>query len=310
MEAPIYSELYILERGQLSAILAPDSDRVPTLCDAPPFVTRLEYLPVGFDERQLVAARERLSNPQCHLLLMIGCPDGPPNRSGLIFTFQRQVNGISWRDGSCSHHGGVAKQFAVTTPQGSWQWIQDSRLGQPGYFLTGQSGESALWRLFRLEADALNRTVVTVAPIRMTAHCPTADFSSIADTRLQAELSQQFEDFSRSATAYAFRDVATKARNIAEGLLAYFLRTVNQNATARIWDDLQTVKRLREDDVTRPSCPVSEMQYHLLHKIRLAHARTHPDAGSTANAPLRPEFAMSIVEDIAEVLRGWGLVNP
>lgn len=119
MEAPIHSELYILERGQLSAVLAPDSDRVPTLCEAPPLIARFEYLPVGFDESQLLAARERLNNSRCNLMVMMNCPDGPPNRSGLLFTFQQQVNGLSWRDGSHIHHGGSAKQFAATTPQGS-----------------------------------------------------------------------------------------------------------------------------------------------------------------------------------------------
>jgi hypothetical protein len=104
--------------------------------------------------------------------------------------------------------------------------------------------------------------------------------------------------------------VVTKARNISEGLVADRLRSANQNATARIWDDLQTVKKMREDNATRASCPVSEIQYHLLHKIRIAHGRTHPDVGGAATAPLRPEFAMSVVEDLNEVLRGWAIVNP
>lgn len=310
MEAPIYSELYLLDRGQLSAVLAPDSDRVPTLCETPPFITRFEYLPLGFEDAQLMAARERLSNPQCSLIVMTNCPDGPPNRSGLVFTFQQQVEGLSWRDGSLIHHGASGRQFAVTTPQGSWQWTQDARLGRAGYFLTGQSGENTLWRIFRLEADALNRTVVTIVPVRLSSQSPRADFSSVSDPGLRLELTQQYEEFCRSVSAYAFRDVVTKARNIVEGLVADRLRSANQNATARIWDDLQTVKRMREDNATRASCPVSEIQYHLLHKIRIAHGRTHPDSGGAPITPLRPEFAMSIVEDLSEVLRGWGIVNP
>jgi hypothetical protein len=240
---------------------------------------------------------------------MINCPDGAPNRSGLLFAFQQQINGLSWRDDSRIYHGGSAKQYFAATSLGSWDWAQDVRLGRAGYFLTGQSGESALWRIFRLEADALNRTVVTIAPVRLNSQCPRADFSSVSDPNLRVEITQQYDEFCRSVSAYAFRDVVTKARNIAEGLLVDRLRSANQDATARIWDDLQTVKRMREDNATRASCPVSEIQYHLLHKIRIAHGRTHPDVGGAGSAPLRPEFAMTVVEDLEEVLRGWGYVN-
>jgi hypothetical protein len=309
MEAVILSDIYILERGQLSTVLAPDSDGVPTVCAPQPFITRFEYLSVGFEEGQIIAARERLNNPQCGLLVAVMCPDGPPNRSALIFAFQQQLNGISWRDGSRSYHGGSARRFAATTPQVNWAWTEEAKSGRAGYFLTGQSGESALWRIFRLEANALNCTVVTLAPVRLNARCPAADFSSISEPALRSELAQQYEEFCRSATAYAFRDVATKARNIAEGLLAYRLRSTNVGGTGRIWNDLQTVKKILEDTSTRASSPVSELEYHLIHKIRLVHARTHPDNPAAASLPVRPEFAMSVVEDLSEILRGWGLAR-
>lgn len=309
MEAVVLGDIYVLERGQLSVVLTPDSDNVPTVCDPQPIVTRFEYLPVGFDDAQLIATRGRLNEARCNLFLAVPCPDGPPYRSGHIFTFQQALNGISWRHGSCSYHGGSATRFAATTPRGSWVWTEDARSGRAGYFLTGQSGESALWRVFRLEADALNRTVVTLAPVRWNAQCPAADFSPITEPALRSELAQQYEDFCRSATSYAFRDVATKARNIAEGLLAYRLRSASFNGTGRIFQDLQTVKRTLDDSSTRGSSPVSELEYHILHKIRLVHARTHPDNPATAYLPVKPEFAMSVVEDLSEILRAWGLLR-
>ena len=309
MQATILSDIYILERGQLSAVLAPDSDNVPTLCTPEPFITRFEYLPLGFEETQLIAARGRLNDPRCSLIAALPCPDGPPYRSGLIFTFQQQLNGISWRDDSRSYHGGSARRFAATTPQGSWVWMEDARSGRAGYFLTGQSAESALWRTFRLEADALNRNIVTLAPVRWNSQCQAADFSTITEHVLRSELTQQYQEFCRSATSYAFRDVATKARNIAEGLLAFRLRSTGLSSTGRIWNDLQTVKRILEDTSTRTSSPVSEFEYHLLHKIRLVHARTHPDNPAASTLPVRPEFAMSVVEDLSEILRGWDLVR-
>ena len=187
--------------------------------------------------------------------------------------------------------------------------MEDARSGRLGYFLTGQSGESALWRVFRLEVDVLNHTVVTLAPVRWNAQCPAADFSPIAEP-LRSELRQQYEDFCRSATSYAFRDVATKARNIAEGLLACRLRSVGLESSGRIFQDLQVVKTILEDSLARSTSPVSEFDYHLLHKIRLVHGGTHPDNPVAANLGGRPEFAMSVVEDLSEILRRWGLVRP
>jgi len=121
IEEMVLADIYVLQRGQLSAVLAPDSDNIPTLCDPQPHVTCFECLPLGFGEAQLVSARGRLGDARCHLVLALPCPDGPPYRSGRIFTFQRTFNGISWRGGSQSYNGGSAIGFIVATPQGTWQ---------------------------------------------------------------------------------------------------------------------------------------------------------------------------------------------
>lgn len=62
IEEMVLADIYVLQRGQLSAVLAPDSDNIPTLCDPQPHVTCFEYLPLGFGEAQLVSARGRLGD--------------------------------------------------------------------------------------------------------------------------------------------------------------------------------------------------------------------------------------------------------
>jgi hypothetical protein len=48
------------------------------------------------------------------------------------------------------------------------------------------------------------------------------------------------------------------------------------------------------------------MDYHLAQKIRLVHGQTHPPQVGVSGVALRPEFALSVVEDLVELLKGLG----
>ena len=115
-------------------------------------------------------------------------------------------------------------QYRPTTTQGPWTWLNEMRAGQSGYFLTGTVGDSSLWRLFRVETDAFRRAVFTLSPVRLTAGCPRADFSSLSDPLLASEVTAQYRDLCASVVSHAYRDVVTKARNIVEGLVSTRLK--------------------------------------------------------------------------------------
>jgi hypothetical protein len=301
------SELYVIGLGQSSAILEPDSDGVPTLVVPQPLVFRAAYIgPDTFDTQLAIAQRQLLSS-SCHLFRPLQSPDGPPYRSGLVFISQGLQSRMSWRDGSCISHGSQMHKYAVATPYVECDWAQDVRLGRPGYFLTGQSTDAALWRVFRLEADAAGRHIFTIAPVQFSQRCPRADFSSIGDGTRRAEIAAQYDEFCQRVATSAYRDVLTKARNIVEGLVACRLIRQGHSAGRDLMADLRTVKGLLESPA-RESCGWSDIEYHLAHKIRLLHAQTHTAALVESGRPIRPEFALTVAEDLAELMRTWGYV--
>ena len=284
----------------------PDAGGTPTLPESAPLVLRASYIPFGSLESQLSIARAELTNSRCGLFGVVECPEGPPYRSGFFFTFQEEISGMFWRDETRSHSGAQMRRFSVVTNSGSWGWLTDARRGVPGYLLTGDAKDASLWRVFRLESDALNRTFFTLAPVRFAGRTVTADFSSIHESLLASEIKMQYQDLCKSVIQHAYRDVVTKARNIVEALVADRLRMQGQGASGRLFDDLQLVRKLLESDSTRDSCGWTDLEYHLCHKIRLLHARTHPSQVQAAATALLPEFALSVIEDLNELLRAWG----
>jgi hypothetical protein len=302
------SELYVIGLGRSSAILEPDSDGVPTVVQPQPLVFRAAYIGPDTFDVQLPIAQGQLLSPNCNLFRPLQSPDGPPYRSGVVFVSQGLQSGMSWRDGSCSHHGSQMQKYAAATTYIEYDWVQDARRGRPGYFLTGQSTVSALWRVFRLEPDAAGRQILTIAPVQLSLRCPRADFSSIGDIARRAEIAAQYDEFCQRVTASAYRDVLTKARNIVEGLVAWKLTQQGQSAGRDLMADLGTVKNMLQEPTTRGSCGWTDLEYHLAHKIRLLHAQTHTGVVTETGRPIRPEFALTVAEDLVELLRIWGHV--
>lgn len=302
-----WSEIFILERDRLPAILAPDSDGVPTVVAPPPFVLRAAYIVLGNLEDGLSVASERLRLPRCELLVMVDCHDGAPHRSGLLFLFSRPLNGVSWSDGKKSRHGAQMTEFIAATSVGPNRIRDDARDGRPGYFLTGDAGDSSLWRVIRMESDVFNRLVFTLAPVRLAGNLPAPDFSALGDSSHTDEVATQFHALCHSITQHAYRDVVTKARNIVEALVAARLRKQNQPSSDRLYEDLKMVKKLL-DSPGRDACGWTDLEYHLCHKIRLLHGKTHVNQAVQA-MPLRPEFALTAVEDLVYLLAAWDFVR-
>ena len=305
-------ELYLLDRAPSSspvAVLVPDSTGIPTIVEPEPLLVRVSYLPRDFDPSQIDSARNRLRSAECELFAPLTCPEGPPYRAGVVFHHVTYQPGVTWHDHNMTaRHGAMTRRYGVTTPVSPVSWIQDERHGRLGYFLSGDSTESTLWRIFRSEVDALERKILTLAPIQLAPDLPRADFSNVSDQALRRELAAMYEEFCNRVAQQAFRDVPTKARNIVEGFITHKLRSQGRTATARLGNDLQVIKRLLDDSATRSGCGWTDLEYTLANKIRLVHGRTHPES-ATSPSPVRPEFALSVVQDLNELLTIWGCVT-
>lgn len=194
--------------------------------------------------------------------------------------------------------------YTAATTNGNYVWALDDERGQPGFFLTGRPSKSALWRVFRVE-DSLGRTVVTLAPVTFAPCCPNANFSSISDDDRQSKVAAEYQALCQSIAQSAYRTIPTKARGIVESLLTEKLLKQGRAAKGELGKDLKDVKVLLEDAKERGSCGWTDMEYTLMNKTRLVHGMTHLENPE----PLSPEFAMSVVADLAELLTRWGYVD-
>ncbi len=130
-------------------------------------VTRAVYIHAGRTEREdLHQAQIELGTGRS-LLVYVACPDGPPRRCALCFTFQRTIT-APWRDRT-THQGAELHEYAVTTTFAGWSWLSEHENGGAGYFLTGVASETSLWRVPRIEKDAFSRSLFTLSPVRLSA---------------------------------------------------------------------------------------------------------------------------------------------
>jgi hypothetical protein len=70
------------------------------------------------------------------------------------------------------------------------------------------------------------------------------------------------------------------------------------------------LKKLRsalDSDAGSLGLPLSELDFHLMQKLRLLHQRTHPGRVATEGRSIRPELALSVAEDAIEIVTSIGL---
>jgi len=297
MEVSETNDLYLFMQNNVVSWLAPDTSGVATTLNPQPQIFPAALMHSTL-EQSLMAARLQLESEHCWLLALTDCPDGPPYRSAFLFIPRGECH-FAWQDGPYMRRGKKGRLYRRAT--------RVTSLGSDGegygFFLTG-SGDGSLWRLFRPEIDLLNRWVLTLSPVTLSARCPQADFSELKTPLLAASVGAQYADLARSITTKSYLAVVTDAKNIVEGIVAEKLGTTGKSRN--LAEDLQSVKKLLEKNPRDGSCAWTFLEYHLAQKIRLVHGQTHATAPVKSGRPLRPEFALSTVEDLVELLYLWG----
>ena len=306
MDVSASNALYFLERTDGALWLVPGLAGVPSPLDPQPLLLKAAYIP-NLLEHTLSGAKTQLGNDSCWLLAPIACPDGAPYRSAVIFILEGEVKGVSWQDGPYLRHGAAMRRYRPARKGVSWSWVDDLRMERFGFLVTGPVGSGSIWRLFRAELDAQDRWVLTIAPVRLSSRCPQADFSGLKASVAQ-EVADQYDDLTKAVTSNSYREVVTKAKNIVEAVVADRLGAA---ASGRdLFTDLQIIKTLLEDPRQRDSCGWNHLEYHLANKIRLIHGQTHATGPAKSGRQLRPEFALSTVDDLIELLIMWGYSEP
>jgi hypothetical protein len=299
MDLATATEFYLSDTSRVPVVLVPDLTGTLSVVTPPPLLLRTVYLSSHELETGMQGAKSQLVGHYCFLFAPTPCPDGPPHRSGVLFVGPQKTQ-VTWHDESGRHVSHPVTRFQSADTHSSWGWMTDARMGNFGYFLTGETGSDSLWRLFRLESDAFRRSILTLAPVRLVSGCPQADFSSLPDPLLAKEVAEQYADVCRSVVNHSYRNAVTQSRSIVEGII---WARLGATGGRDLFADLRTIKNLLETE--KESCGWTELEYHLAHKIRLVHAQTHASQVAKSGRALTPEFALSAVEDLIELLRIW-----
>jgi hypothetical protein len=291
--------LYLLARNGTPLWPAPDSNGYGNRLTPQPNILRAAYSP-SLDDQTVFAAKAWLMGEQHWLLALAPCPDGAPHRLAFLFVKQNDPKTIIVLDGATPRFAQQVICYRRATPATS--------LGTGGFFLTGTVESGSVWRIFRQELDPFNRWVLTLSPVQLSSQCPRPDFSSLKTPLVAAEVTAQYEDMVRAITTNSYRDVVTKAKNIAEAIVAE--RPGKTKKSRDLFENLKAVRKLLDDPRQRDACGWTDFEYHLANKIRLVHGQTHATGPATIGRPLRPEFPLSTVEDLIELLYSWGYCKP
>lgn len=302
------SSLYTARRDQATLLLTPDADNVPTVASGTPLLLRAEYiLEEDATGESLDRCSRRLSENASTLLMMLPSPDGPPIRDAVPFTKVR-TDVISWKDGARIYHGLKADLYRASTATSNHIWSNSQRLNKPAYFLTGGQGVASLWRILRSDLDVHNRYLFSISPVGLPTGLPAVNFSIIEDPDMRSKAELHWRDLQENLLRGRYYPVITAAKLLGETLSAYYLLKAGNSSARELKPMLDQIsKSIQAKDC---STPFTDLDYHILNKIRILHARTHPTNPTSLARRIRPELAVSVTEDIVEVLTSLGLILP
>jgi hypothetical protein len=208
-----------------------------------------------------------------------------------------------------THYAATPEQawfYHADPPGGHYAWEKDISSGKSGYFLTGGFGLNALWRITRIQADALNRQVLTFAPMQLTPTLANPSFNDVAPD-VQPFLKQNFERFQQAITRNAPFDAIDSANFLAEGILTHCLKSAGETPRNSLNEMLQKARLILDTPGKHPGFTLTYYAYHLAHVIRHLHARLHANKSIGEGLSLRPEVGLNLTVTVSELLVDVGL---
>jgi hypothetical protein len=279
----------------LRRVFAFTLDGFTGLLNPQPLVLRTVYSKAGELEQAVSAYRAAMQASHPDLLLCFLNPSDD-HRFRTAKVFKQSGNTLHrYRDASGEVREPYSTHYMATG--GGQPWHEDFRKGREGMFLTGEYGPTNVWRVFRIDCDVFQSSIVTLTPLVITGGFPPLDLSSVADARRRTEIIGLYDELQSSVLNQTYRSVITKAKDIAEALLP-LKASVSPGRTFS--DTLQRVRKL----IDSKQSDVPLLTYHICEKLRLLHQRTHPDRAY--EQPVTPEVALAAAQDLVEVLKEWG----
>jgi hypothetical protein len=281
-----------------------------------PVILRGRYL----EERQATADRlqqewHRLANDDSYLLWVVPSTDGPPHRSVFVYSLwnPRMVEVFRVHEASgvetARPHPTRANRYTVVTEGSPYTWINDYRRGERGFFLTGASPTSDLWRINRMDVDAHKRLLLTLSPVWLALGIAASDFRGVTDPALAAALTEAFQAFQGAVATRAYLSVVSNARAVAECVLWHCLAGAGRPRPDSLYQMLSQARRIMDDPEKAKEFLLKEYGFYLAHRIRLLFQKTHVDRVVQRGEVIRPEVAMSSAIDVSELLVSVGLAR-
>ena len=295
MSGVMGNELFVDFSRALVQVRGSDGYTRPIVID----LRRGMYFPSDQDiERRMPTVASELAATWPSVLLALqDTPEGAPYRTAKVFLRHGQIQHKQKDDAGQIRVVSSECYFAAA---GGQPWDHDFQRNDPGVFVTGNSARSTVWRVFRIEPDAFGASVLTLSPVVLVGGFPQLELSALSDS-LSAEIFAHYEELQRHVLGHAYRAVITSAKNVVEALLS---PQKNLSETLlKMGNEILGAKAKREP------LPNSEMAYHLAEKLRLLHQRTHPGATQRQGRSVSPEFALTVVQDLIEILRELGFVK-
>ncbi|MEK6822184.1 MAG: hypothetical protein AABY13_00005, partial [Nanoarchaeota archaeon] len=195
-----------------------------------------------------------------------------------------------------------------TPSQTGYSWNTDAQQGRLGWFLTGQTSRSALWKVLRLEHDLTGAPLFTLRSHDAPRDTPAIAPSRVTDPEVRDRLDRDIKSIGAALVSHAYQHVVTGVRTVAEALIREVVRGAGLAVGRDLFEDLKTIKQ--ERDRTGGELQwCSDLAYHLAHKVRLLHARTHIPPATTGRTVFTASLAYSIVEDLSCLIRELGFAT-
>jgi hypothetical protein len=153
--------------------------------------------------------------------------------------------------------------------------------------------------------DPADRCVFILSPVKLPHGLPTPDFSKMADPTLRAEAQQHWRNLEQAVIAHNPHALVNSAASLSEALLRQFLR-----APGPPRESLGTMLDKLRLELDANQSRFSPLSYHFMQGVRVMHQPAqHPGKVVATGRTLRPGLALTIAEDMIEVLTSLGLVQ-
>ena len=300
------STLWIVDRHSTCLTLAPSATGTPEPVVPAPVVFRVAYVTQAEAEQgDIQRSWNSLNERFAHIGVKLPSADGLPAQSLIVFLW-RTAGPISYAVSGRSFLQIEATAYVAGAPGQQMVWESEIHQGRLGYFLIGSARTGNLWRVVRVETDYANRFVFTILPVTLANGLPSPRFERIKDSEIRTEIEHHWRDLQNALEHHSHRALFAAAKNVAEGLLYIETRELLGNKRADIGNMLPILRDLLAKKETK-ELPFTELDYHLMSKLRLLHQRTHVEQG--ISRPLQPELALTVAQDLAEVLRSVALAD-